>query len=291
MARKPVGPMDINEYYRTMGARPESDEWDMPLYNATNGKPITGSGREAPHSSGTFHAPAYNREGKPVLSGNSANGSQAGSSAFQLEVFRPGTLPGRLFDAPAYNDASGKPVLNDSPTGVPEGGVYRPSQVKAKGVATPAARSESGVLFGENRHLYLNNGFSADVLGTPLPLGSFSRISGLEVEWELETYREGGDNSGDHFFPRQIKNSRIVFESGTGKLEPLQKWFTLTQQGMMVKLPMLIYLLDAQKKPQKIWMLLDALPVKYSVSDFDAMASDVVITRLEFIHNGLVGIL
>jgi phage tail-like protein len=287
MARKSFGPKDINEYYETMGARPESEIWEMPFYNNSNGMPITGVGRKASTNSGNFAAPTYNYQGKPII--NNDNSGRQNESTYRVEIFRPGIKQGDLFKAPKYN-ASGKPIINDVITdGGSDNKVYRPSQMKKSGVANSSSRVESILSLGETRKVFLNNSFSASVVG--IPIGSFTKISGIEVEWELESYREGGDNNGEFFFPRQVKNSNLVFEYGTGFLDPLYRWFNMTELGIMVKSPLTISLHDGGKLPVKMWMVLDAMPVKYSAPQFDAMASEIAITRLEFIHNGLIGIL
>ncbi len=286
MARKPLGPSDINEYYQAMGARPEAQAWEMPIYNDVNGKPITGEGRKAPKKSGNFAAPVYNRQGKPIVNENVGDKGQNGEPVYQVEVYRPGIKKGQLFKAPKYNNA-GKPIINDT---LPQSGsenVYRPSKLKKSGVYIPSARTESAFALGENKKVHLNNNFS---VYAPMPIGSFTKISGIETEWELESYREGGDNGGEHYFPRQIRYSNLVFEYGIGLLDPLWNWFSLTNLGMMVKLPLMVSLTNAQKTPVKMWMVLNAMPVKYSVQNFDAMASEVAITRLEFIHSGLINV-
>ncbi|MDQ7096759.1 phage tail protein [Desulfosporosinus sp. PR] len=290
MARKPFGPKDINEYYETMGARPESETWEMPFYNDTSGKPITGVGRRAPKNSGNFKAPAYNHQGKPIISNNDGSNTQNGS-AYRVEVFRPGPTRKDMFTPPKYNDTSGKPVINDSPQDSNSNNVFRPSELKKTGVYNSQARQESLLALGENRKVFLNNNFSAEIPGGLIPIGSFSKISGIEVEWELESFREGGENNSEYLFPRQIRNSRLIFEYGMGFLDPLFRWFNMTEQGIMLKSPLMIYLKNEHGLPVKLWMVLDAMPVKYSAPQFDALASEVAITRLEFIHGGLINIL
>ena len=287
MARKPLGPNDINEYYKAMGARPEAQAWEMPIYNDVNGKPITGQGRNATKQSGNFAAPAYNYQGKPIITDNDSRRNPNGEPVYRVEVYRPGIMPGHRFKAPKYNDESGKPIINNT---LQESGgqqVFRPSELKKSGVPIPLARKESVLALGENKKLHLNNSFS---VYAPMPIGSFTKISGLETEWELESYREGGSNGGDHFFPRQVKNSNLVFEYGVGLLDPLGTWFSTTKLGILVRLPLLVSLTNEQKIPVKMWMVLDAMPVKYSAPHFDAMASEVAITRLEFIHSGLISV-
>ncbi|MDD2420960.1 MAG: phage tail protein [Heliobacteriaceae bacterium] len=280
--------MDINEYYQTMGARPESDAWEMPIYNTVNYKPITGPGRQPPKKSGSFTAPVYNYQGKPILSNKDPSSNQNNNPVYRIEVFRPGVIPGQQFKAPRYNYSSGKPIINEEIQENGNQGVYRPSQLKKNGIPSFSARKESILGWGETRKVFLSNSFAVQA---PIPIGSFTKVSGLEIEWELETYREGGDNGGEHIFPSQIKNSRLVLEYGIGFIDPLWQWINTTKTGIMVKLPMMIYLYNELRLPVKLWMVLNALPVKYSAADFDAMASEVAITRLEFIHSGLLAVL
>jgi phage tail-like protein len=288
MAHKPLGPNDVNEYYKLMGSRPEGQVWDMPIYNDANGRPITGPARKAPQRSGNFAAPTYNYQGKPIISNSGSRRNNNNDPVYRVEVYRPGTMPGQLFKAKRYNDYSGKPIISNT---IPESGsekVFRPSEIKKSGIPIPMARMELPNGQGENRKVYLNNNFKVSSL---IPIGDFSKISGLEFEWELESYREGGDNNSDHYFPRQIKNSTLVFEYGIGHKDPLWDWLIKANQGMIIKMPLMVSLTNEQKIPVKTWMVLDAMPVKYSVQSFDALASEVAITRLEFIHRGLISVL
>lgn len=287
MARKPLGPNDVNEYYKAMGARPEAQAWEMPIYNTLNGKPIIGQARSAPKKSGSFTAPVYNNQGKPIINETVSDRNQNGDAVYQIEVYRPGKKLGQQFTAPKYNNA-GKPIISNTIPESGSGNVFRPSQVKKSGVSNPQARGESTE---ENQQVYLNNSFVAEAPDATEPIGSFTKISGIEVEWELESYREGGGNGGDHYFPRQIKNSNLVFEYGTGLKDPLWNWFCMTNEGKVVKLSLLVSLMDEQKTTIKQWMVLDAMPVKYTAPYFDALVSEVAITRLEFMHSGLIKVL
>lgn len=181
MARKPLGPNDINEYYKAMGARPESQAWEMPIYNSVSGKPITGEGRNAPKQSGNFTAPVYNYQGKPITSEKDSR-NQNGDPVYTIEVYRPGTMQGEQFKALRYNDESGKPIINDTLQESGSQNVYRPSELKKSGVPIPLARKESTLAMGENKKLFLNNSFS---VYAPIPIGSFTKISGIETQWEM----------------------------------------------------------------------------------------------------------
>jgi len=238
MPRKKPGPMDVNQYYSLMGQRPESEAWEMPIYNkATGGKlqPITGTARKAA-------------------------GQNSG-----------------VFQAPKYNDASGKPIINESKSS----GLYRPAQLKK---STGQAASQQ-ILNKASRPVYTNNAFVLDIPDSQ-GFASFMKVSGIECEWEFESYLEGG-NTTPYMLPKQINNSRLVLEYGTCNEDFLQTWFLGSQEGKIVRRSMTLTMLDQTRKPVTSWVIQDAFPAKYAISDFDALRSEVSITRLEFIHNGI----
>lgn len=236
--------MDVNEYYRLMGQRSESDEWEMPVYNKTlNGKktPITGPFRKPVNKNGT------------------------------------------IFKAPKYNDESGKPIINDSkPTGADsQTAVYRPSKLPSSGM-----KFESD--FTLKRQVYLKSNFLIEVPGYSMAAG-FTKVSGLDSELEMEAVEEGGYD-GTHYFPKKEQHQKLVLEYGTSSVDWLKTWFTQVKLGMIIRLPILIMMMDQSHLPVNSWIVTDALPVKYAGIDFDAMASEVAITRMEFVYSGSIHI-
>jgi phage tail-like protein len=69
---------------------------------------------------------------------------------------------------------------------------------------------------------------------------------------------------------------------------PFFQWCSKTLQGNLVQpiVPsgILVVLLDENSAPLKTWSVVNAWPVKWSVSDFNAMDGQVVIETLEIAY-------
>ncbi|MCT4621765.1 MAG: phage tail protein [Marinisporobacter sp.] len=120
--------------------------------------------------------------------------------------------------------------------------------------------------------------------------GNFARVSGIESEIVFEEYREGGVNTGVHYLPTQTRHSRLVLERGIMNINPLEVWYMGVQTGAIAKLGGLIMLMNSKGKPVKIWAFKGAYPVKYVGPDLDANSSEVAVTKIEIIHDGLITI-
>lgn len=130
--------------------------------------------------------------------------------------------------------------------------------------------------------------FRFKVIIGPELKGNFAKVTGLENEMEFEEYREGGVNDGVFYLPTNIRHSRLVLERGIMNLNPMEIWYLGVQQGIVSRLPGMIMLMNQLGLPVKIWAFKGAYPVKYVGPDLNAQSSEVAITRMEIIHDGLV---
>jgi phage tail-like protein len=188
-----------------------------------------------------------------------------------------------VFTMPTYNDSSYKPIINNDKSTAADSTspVYRPSTLTSSGVATPSVSTNTDVL--------LNCNFFVEIPGYSLTAG-FNKLSGLDSELELEEIEEGGYD-GVRYFPKKMRHPRIVLEYGLGSTDWLELWFTqVGTLGMIIRLPMIIFLMDNTQTPIKCWAVTDALPVKLVRPEFNAMTSEVAITRMEFVHGGIIGV-
>lgn len=117
--------------------------------------------------------------------------------------------------------------------------------------------------------------------------GNFAKVSGLESEIVFEEYREGGVNTGVHYLPTHLRHSRLVLERGIMNINPLESWYMDVQTGAIEKLEGSIILMNKMGIPVKVWAFKGAYPVKYVGPDLDASSSDVAVTKMEIIHDGL----
>lgn len=124
-------------------------------------------------------------------------------------------------------------------------------------------------------------------LGTDIS-GMFSSVSGLNFELEVETYQEGGLNTGVRFFPTVPMPQRLVLERGIVAEDVSVRWLMATQLGTFNKMEGTITLLDDQGKRQNMWRILDAYPIRYEGPALSAMESKVAISRVEIMHTGVL---
>lgn len=116
--------------------------------------------------------------------------------------------------------------------------------------------------------------------------GAFLRVKGISREVRHESYREGGVNEYEHKLLTQVTYSAVVFERGLA-LDDLWKWALAAADGDVTRRTVRVRLLDEAGSRAWAWEIKDALPVKWSSSDLDANASQVVMETLELAHHGL----
>jgi phage tail-like protein len=110
----------------------------------------------------------------------------------------------------------------------------------------------------------------------------FQNISGLSVEMDTETYREGGENRFEHSLPVKTSYANVVLQRGLMKDSKLIKWCRDTFTSLRVKPADLdIALLNEQGNRLITWKLKHAWPVKWEVTEFDAEESALVIESIE----------
>lgn len=115
----------------------------------------------------------------------------------------------------------------------------------------------------------------------------FARVKGLSREVKVETYREGGVNDYEHKLLTQVTYPNLVLERGLA-LDSLWRWALAASRGDVERRTVSVRLFDAAGADSGwTWHLDDALPVKWTASDLDAAASQVIVESVEFAHHGM----
>lgn len=133
-------------------------------------------------------------------------------------------------------------------------------------------------------------GFNFDVEVTGLIVGSFSEVSGLEVNTECEEYKEGGRNDFVHKLPKITKYSNVVLKKGMSSSPDsnvLYDWHQDVIIGVIDPKPLAVILTDNQKNELKRWTFKNAFPVKWIGPDLKAETNSIAIESVEFAHQGL----
>jgi phage tail-like protein len=121
-----------------------------------------------------------------------------------------------------------------------------------------------------------------------LVVGGFSEISGLQIETETLTYREGGLNEYVHQLPGPARYPQnLSLKRGLTIIDTLWPWYQDVLRGTIKRRNGTIYLLNQSGVPLMAWNFLEAYPVRWNGPDFRAGSSDVAFESLELAHRGI----
>jgi phage tail-like protein len=115
----------------------------------------------------------------------------------------------------------------------------------------------------------------------------FSEASGLVIETDVETIREGGVNTheiqlaGPSKFP-----SRLVLKRGLAE-SVLWSWYRDVMRGKIQRKTVTVFLQDYEGQAVWQWVFAEACPVKWTGPDFRAGSAEVAFESIELVHRGL----
>ncbi len=138
--------------------------------------------------------------------------------------------------------------------------------------------------------LALANRFWVKVeLPSKVDLGSWAKVDGLDVTFDVPEYRAGDAWNERWYCPgatkySTIKLSRVVTPDDTKKV---RDWLNKTSKSHAPGL-VVVELKDSHGDTVTDWHLRSALPAKWSVVGFDATASKIATEQLEIVHMGFL---
>jgi phage tail-like protein len=136
--------------------------------------------------------------------------------------------------------------------------------------------------------LGLANRFTVTIDFATYNLGSWAQADGLDVKWDVAEYRAGDNGNSRWYFPGNTQYSTIrLTRAACEDSQKVKKWLSDTSftwkpySGKIV-------LHDSAGAPVMDWELQQVMPVKWSISGFDAGASKVATETLELAHLGFL---
>jgi phage tail-like protein len=119
-------------------------------------------------------------------------------------------------------------------------------------------------------------------------VAGFNEVSGLMVETEVETFREGGLNGCERQLPGPSKfPSRLVLKRGIGDLSYFWQWYLGVTKGQIERRDVTIVMNDADGTPGFNWLFREACPVKWTGPELRANNSAIAFEAIELIHRGV----
>lgn len=114
----------------------------------------------------------------------------------------------------------------------------------------------------------------------------FRSVSGLTAELDVEELAEGGENRFKHTLPVKSKYSNLVLKRGIVIDSKLIDWCKKAIEDFEFKpIDLTIKLLNENHEPLLSWSVVNAIPVKWEVDEFNAMESKVMMETLELKYN------
>lgn len=131
------------------------------------------------------------------------------------------------------------------------------------------------------------SGFRFVVLFDQLEMAGFSKVRGLTRETKIESFREGGVNDHEHKLASLTTYGNLVLERGIAD-PALYVWHQTVVEGIIKRAIVTVTLRDAEGNTAWSWNVLNAFPVKWSVTDLDANSGQIAAESVEFAHTGFL---
>ncbi len=110
----------------------------------------------------------------------------------------------------------------------------------------------------------------------------FQSVSGLSVEYEYETFKEGGENRFEHKLPVRTRYADLVLKRGMLTDSPFVEWMLKAFRDREFEPADLnVILLNEKGEPLRTWKVAHAIPKKWSISDLDSQSSSIVVETME----------
>ena len=113
----------------------------------------------------------------------------------------------------------------------------------------------------------------------------FQSVSGLSIEYDTESFKEGGENRFEHKLPVRTKYADLSLKRGMLTDSKVIEWCVDALVNREFKPAQInVSLLNESHEPIKRWEVIDAWPKKWSVSDLNAQENGVVIETLDLAY-------
>jgi len=120
----------------------------------------------------------------------------------------------------------------------------------------------------------------------------FQEVSGLSFEIETETFKEGGENRFEYKLPKRVRYPNLILKRGLITNKVLTDWIKNAMNGFFWATPVplfqpadiLVTLMDEASQPLAVWNVVQAYPVKWSMTDLRATENAIVVETIELAY-------
>ena len=138
-------------------------------------------------------------------------------------------------------------------------------------------------------HFYVSFGGGGMDEGIDSVDARFQSVTGLDVQFDTETFKEGGENQFEHVLPVRRKYSDLVLKRGLMKPESASKLTAWCKEAFdnfnMQPINLQVMLLNDARAPLMVWNVVHAWVKNWKIGEFNAEKSEVLIETLELNYN------
>lgn len=114
----------------------------------------------------------------------------------------------------------------------------------------------------------------------------FSEVSGLSREVTTEELTEGGESRFTHALPVRSAFPNLVLKRGMFNDSALVDWAKKAIEDFIFEpVDINIMLLNEEHDPVAAWSVINAYPVKWEISNFNAEENSIVVETFELKYN------
>jgi phage tail-like protein len=123
--------------------------------------------------------------------------------------------------------------------------------------------------------------------GSPMGMsGRFTSVSGLGMQFEYETVREGGSMYPRYFFKYAVPQTLVLEQGTVTTVDSFSAWVSMVNSGMSVPLAGVVTLNDHRGKPMRTWTIAGAHIVRYVGPSLDSNRPQLAVNRIELLYGG-----
>ncbi len=114
---------------------------------------------------------------------------------------------------------------------------------------------------------------------------AFQDVAGIGMELQTEDVVEGGENMFTQKLPTRANYTPLVLKRGLAVKSPVTDWIRDAIENLSIRpLTVIVALLNENKEPLIAYRFINVYPLKWSISNFNAETSSVVIETLELYY-------
>jgi phage tail-like protein len=114
---------------------------------------------------------------------------------------------------------------------------------------------------------------------------AFQDVAGIGMELQTEDVPEGGENRFTQKLPTRASYTPLVLKRGLAVRSELTNWCRDAIENFSIKpTSIIVALLNDKKEPLIAYRFLNAYPVKWNISNFNAESNAIVIESVELYY-------